>query len=115
MSAWCSGYHIRLTRERSPVQSRALINVPSCSPEIATQGAGARSPRVINLTELLSAFRRELDSVAEWSKASDSSSDGEIRVGSNPTAVIDALSAHLVPIQQESFELKMFFGCIAQW
>jgi hypothetical protein len=27
------------------------------------------------------------DSVAEWSKASDSSSDGAIRVGSNPTAV----------------------------
>ena len=26
-------------------------------------------------------------SVAEWSKASDSSSDGAIRVGSNPTAV----------------------------
>ena len=29
-----------------------------------------------------------VDSVAEWSKASDSSSDGAIRVGSNPTAVI---------------------------
>ena len=28
-----------------------------------------------------------IDSVAEWSKASDSSSDGAIRVGSNPTAV----------------------------
>ena len=27
-SAWCSGYHICLTRRRSPVQSRALISVP---------------------------------------------------------------------------------------
>ena len=28
VSAWCSGYHICLTRRRSPVQSRALISVP---------------------------------------------------------------------------------------
>ena len=27
-SAWCSGHHIRLTRGRSPVQSRALIFRP---------------------------------------------------------------------------------------
>ena len=30
------------------------------------------------------------DSVAEWSKASDSSFDGEIYVGSNPTADISS-------------------------
>ena len=33
-SAWCSGYHICLTRRRSPVQSRALISSATIFPAL---------------------------------------------------------------------------------
>ena len=42
------------------------------------------------------------DSLAEWSKAPDSSSGGAIRVGSNPTAVIFPTRLRLRPAQLEA-------------
>ena len=57
------------------------------------------------------------DSVAEWSKASDSSSDGAIRVGSNPTAVTSLLPHR--PICKVVFEVKLplfiFIDTVAEW
>ena len=44
------------------------------------------------------------DSVAEWSKASDSSSDGAIRVGSNPTAVNFFLAKVTTVYQRAKFQ-----------
>ena len=41
------------------------------------------------------------DSLAEWSKAPDSSSGGAIRVGSNPTAVI--LPLHVLMLARNRF------------
>ena len=41
------------------------------------------------------------DSLAEWSKAPDSSSGGAIRVGSNPTAVI--LPLHVLMLAHNRF------------
>ena len=59
------------------------------------------------------------DSVAEWSKASDSSSDGAIRVGSNPTAVIFAI-CRAAAVRNPSYVavhalLSAFGDTVAEW
>ena len=72
---------------------------PSCPPG----KPGALSGRAVctRCTAFVDAVLSQ-DSLAEWSKAPDSSSGGAIRVGSNPTAVIFSTRLRLRPDQLEA-------------